>query len=142
MYVTLNKRSIYFVIFVVVLVLIFIFEGIFIKDSNHNVDSAQNECLDFLKKNGIDVDIPSCEIEKIKIPEEFNDTYKKYNDLQRKSGYDISDYCGKEVKKYTYKVLNYNSDDTVIVNLLVFADKIIGGDIASAAVDGFIKPLK
>ncbi len=142
MYVTLNKRSIYFIIFVVSLILIFFVEGIFIKDSNHNVDSAKNGCLDFLEEKGIEVDVSSCEIKKIKIPEKFNDVYSKYNDLQRKAGYDLSDYCGKTVEKYTYKVINHNGDDTVFVNLLVLADKIIGGDITNNVINGFIKPLK
>ena len=41
--------------------------------------------------------------------------------------------------RYTYKITNYGEgEDTVYANILVYRDKVIGGDICSANVDGFI----
>lgn len=78
-------------------------------------------------------------IEEIIIPAEFDEKYEKYNDFQKLSGFDLSDYKGSRVKKYTYRVKNYSDgDENVIANIFVYGNKAIGGDISSAKVDGFL----
>ncbi len=139
MYVTFGKRSIYVAIFILFLVLVFFVECALIGDGNHSVNSADNNCLDFLEKNDISVDESSLKIEEVLLPYEFDEIYEDYNELQKQSGFDISLYRGKTVQKFSYRALGY--DDVVFVNLLVYSDKIIGGDISSTALDGFMKPL-
>ena len=121
------------------LVGVFIFECAAIGDANHSKYSAEKNGLVFLQKQNISVDKSTLTVDEIKLPSEFNDIYENYNDLQKKAGFDISIYSGKTVKKLSYRATGY--DDVVFVNLLVYGDKIIGGDISSTALDGFMKPL-
>ena len=47
-------------------------------------------------------------------------------------------YKGIRAKKYTYHVKNYpDTQEDVIANLLIYNNKVIGGDISSTALDGF-----
>ncbi|MGN0115596.1 MAG: DUF4830 domain-containing protein, partial [Acutalibacteraceae bacterium] len=73
------------------------------------------------------------------IPAEFDDVYKSYNELQISQGFDLSDYAGKSVTIYNYKVLNYpENSEYVYATLILYDEKLIGGDIHSTALDGFM----
>ena len=46
---------------------------------------------------------------------------------------------GKTVMKYSYRITNYEGcDGEVYATLLVYKNRVIGGDVASAALDGFM----
>ena len=65
--------------------------------------------------------------------------YTQYNDLQLAQGFDLTPYRGKAVKRYTYEVYNYPDLPTgVVANLLIYKDKVIGGDVCTRALDGFM----
>ena len=72
------------------------------------------------------------------IPSEFNDVYTSYNEIQKICGYDLEQYKGKTVTLYSVPITNYDSSDEVFASILVYDDKIIGGDIHSTALDGFM----
>lgn len=73
------------------------------------------------------------------IPAEFDDVYKSYNEIQKAQGFDLSEYAGKSVKIYTIKVLNYpENSEYVYATLILYENKLIGGDIHSTALDGFM----
>ena len=75
----------------------------------------------------------------ITIPKTFDEVYTRYNkDIQIPSGFDRRKYAGKQVALYTYIVINYPTEDEVTANLLVYNNKIIGGDICSVSLDGFM----
>ena len=75
----------------------------------------------------------------VKIPSEFDAVYENYNTLQLKQGFDLGKYAGKEVRRFQYEVINYpNYSGKIYANLLIYDEKIIGGDIYAAALDGFI----
>ena len=75
----------------------------------------------------------------VRIPEEFDDVYVQYNEIQLKQGFDLRRYAGKEVERYQYPVTNYPGyPEYIRANLLVFQGKIIGGDISSVALNGFM----
>ena len=81
------------------------------------------------------------EVKEIIIPAEFDDVYEKYNDIQKEQGFDLTAYCSKRVKKWTYKVTNYpnyEGSDCIRATLLVFDGKVIGGDVCSVELDGFM----
>lgn len=139
MYFIIRKKNIYVVTFFLILVAVFIFEAAAIGGNNHSKYSAENNGLVFLEKHGISVDVSTFAVDEIKMPSKFNDIYENYNNLQKRAGFDISLYRGKTVKKLSYRVNGY--EEVVFVNLLVFDNKIIGGDISSTALDGFMKPL-
>ena len=82
------------------------------------------------------------EEEKIAIPAEFDRVLSEYNLLQQKHGLDLSRYKRKRATRYTYEVTNYDAwDGPVYLTLLVCRNRVIGGDICSADVNGFVLPL-
>lgn len=97
--------------------------------------------VDFLKKCGWEVQSEPREIAEVDIPSKFNKTYEQYNRLQTDVGLNLEKYKGKAVKRYTYLVLNYEYEGTVLANLLIYNDRVIGGDISSAKADGFMHGL-
>ncbi len=93
----------------------------------------------FLKQFGIEVDSVPVEEVEVTIPAEFDKVYETYNELQKKQGFDLSKYQKKDVMRYTYRVTNYEDwDGEVLVSMLVYKKKVIGGDVCSADHDGFI----
>ncbi len=82
------------------------------------------------------------EVMDIRVPEAFNDVYEQYNELQKSQGFDLEKYAGKRVKRYTYEITNYPGEtEGVRANLLVADGVVIGGDISSVALDGFMHGL-
>ncbi|MBR3844684.1 MAG: DUF4830 domain-containing protein [Clostridia bacterium] len=101
-----------------------------------NLDTAGR---DFLKTYGWEASATPTEVQEITLPGEFNRVYTQYNDLQLAQGFDLTPYRGKAVKRYTYEVYNYPDLPTgVVANLLIYKDKVIGGDVCTRALDGFM----
>lgn len=75
----------------------------------------------------------------ITIPAEFDRVFTGYNELQKKQGLDLSKYKRKGMTRYTYEVTNYDGyDGRVLANVIVYRNKVVGGDISSADVNGFV----
>ena len=104
--------------------------------------SDEEKGAGYLSSLGWKVELPAQKRETVIIPEKFNDVFNKYNALQQSQGYDLEKYAGKEVELYTYKVINHESNDTVYAQLYVYKNKVIGGDIHSSSIDGFMSGLK
>ena len=102
-----------------------------------NISSNQDR-IDFLKQFNWEVEPEAKEVVEVTIPAEFDAVYSRYNELQTGEGLDLAKYKGKTVKRYTYIVTNYEYNGTVYANILVYKDQVIGGDICSANVDGFV----
>lgn len=97
----------------------------------------------FLEDLGWQVDPEPCCKTEVLIPREFSDVYRKFNELQTEQGYDLTEHQGEKATIYAYRVLNYKGfDGPVIAELYVANDRIIGGDIHSLALDGFMHGLK
>lgn len=95
----------------------------------------------FLKTLGYEVTPQPVEVREVLIPDEFDDVFTKYNAVQKSAGMDLQPYHGKRVKCWTYEVLNHPNGDNVQAHIYVYKDKIVGGDIASTALDGFMHGL-
>ncbi|MCI8442308.1 MAG: DUF4830 domain-containing protein [Provencibacterium sp.] len=109
---------------------------------NYTAQTA-GQRLEFISQFGWEVEEEPVEIEEVLIPAEFDAVYESYNTLQRAQGLDLTRYRGKMVKRFTYQVLNYpDSGDEVRLNLLVAENKVIGGDVCSMALDGFMHGFK
>ena len=82
-------------------------------------------------------------IQELAVPSEFDDVYKSYNELLKKTGYDLEKHKGQKLTKYTYSVQNHKNSqaEEVVLNLLVVNEKVIGGDISSAKLGGFMEGL-
>ena len=79
-------------------------------------------------------------VRNIIIPSQFSDVYSRYNDLQKQAGFDLWSYRGEYAVQYSYKATGFEND-TVKVNLILYKDKLIGGDISSTRLDGFMTGL-
>ncbi len=102
--------------------------------------SGETELRDYLQSFGIETG--ECTVDEITIPGEFNDVYKNYNEMQRSQGFDLTDYKGQSVKRYTFSVLNHPDGMNVFAEVLLLGKSVIGADIYSTELDGFISPLK
>lgn len=116
----------------------------FAKKGSYTLENEQQR-QEFLKEMGWEVGAEFDECRQILIPEEFNDVYNSYNDLQKQQGFDLSAYKGKSCDIYTYKVSNYKDHeekDDVVCHLMICDNKLIGGDVCSVELDGFMQGLK
>ena len=97
----------------------------------------------WLNQNGWQVESPAESEGKVLIPRTFSAVFEDYNELQKRQGFDLSRCCGKEVTMYTYRVTNPElSGDEVLAVLYVLDGSIVGGDVHSTALDGFMTGVK
>ena len=100
---------------------------------------SADDAASFLAQFGWTVDAGSAETASVTIPAEFDKVFAGYNELQKAQGLDLSKYKKKTVTRYTFTVTNYEDyEGTVYANVLVYRNRVIGGDICSADVSGFI----
>jgi hypothetical protein len=93
----------------------------------------------FLKQFGWEVDTATAQTVEVNMPESFDKVFSGYNELQKRQGLDLSKYTGKTVTRYTFTVSNYTgTEGTVYANVLVYRNRVIGGDLCSADVTGFV----
>lgn len=107
--------------------------------------ATHEEILSFISALGYTVKSSPETVTEVIIPAQFNDVYKNYNELQKQAGLDLSLYKGRTVKKWTYTITNYpqyENSDTVRINLLIYNGRIIGGDVCSIEIDGFMHSLR
>ena len=96
----------------------------------------------YLESFGWTVEPEPVSVEELIIPNEFDETYTDYLTLQEQQGFDLTKYRGKRVKRYCYAITNYPSGEAgVQAGLLVYQGRIIGGDVLSSQLDGFIHGL-
>ena len=81
-------------------------------------------------------------VDEIIVPHEFNDVYENYNDIQRSQGFDLSDYKGKVLQRYTFKINGHPNGGHYFAEVLLFNKTVVGADIYSTEIDGSISPLK
>ncbi len=105
---------------------------------NYTVNTGDQR-LAFITQFGWEVEEEPVEIEEVLIPREFDTLYEDYNALQKSQGLDLTRYRGQKVRRFCYRILNYpDCTDEVRLNMLVAENKIIGGDVCSTALDGFM----
>ncbi len=95
--------------------------------------------LAFIEQFGWEVEETPLEAVEVSVPKTFDNVYLGYNEMQKEQGLNLAKYKGKTVTRYTYKVENYpDYDGTVYLSLLVYKNKVVGGDVCSADVNGFV----
>lgn len=99
--------------------------------------------VEFLASAGYTVSPEPVRTQEVLIPEEFNEVYLQYNQLQMSQGFDLTKYRGKRVMQYVFEVENYPAEnaDPVYATLLLYKNKLIGADIARGGAEGFLRPL-
>ena len=105
--------------------------------------SANDGRVKFLTDFGWDVSASPVESGRVRIPEQSGEVFDRYNTLQKGQGYDLSQYAGKTVMRYVYKINNYpGATEPVYATLLVYKNQIIGGDVTDTAAKGHIRGFK
>lgn len=104
--------------------------------------SDSEERLAFFSQFGWELNEEPCEVKEVIIPNEFDDVYTKYNEIQKEQGLDLEKYKGARVKMWSYEILNYpgyeNSGGVIRGNILVLDGIVIGGDVSSTELGGFM----
>lgn len=106
---------------------------------------SETQRQEFLAEMGWEVNDEYDDCKAVTIPETFNEVYQNYNELQKQQGFDLEKFKGKQVEIYVYKVKNYpgyEDSDGVYCNLMVYEGQLIGGDVCSAELDGFMQGLR
>ncbi len=112
------------------------------KEAQMNVRaSTSEERIAYLSQFGWSVENDPIEVSEVILPEIFDDTYTKYNELQKAQGFDLSVYAGKRVKRWIYRVTNYpgyENQTCIQATLLIYEGQVVGGDVCSTELDGFM----
>jgi len=147
-----NKRSAVLIISAVAVLLaaIVIFVGVSDRTESSPVKlglgiGVKNNAdrLNYLSNLGWECDEQPIEEQEIVIPRTFSHIFEEYNELQKQQGFDLSEYQGLECTMYRYNVKNYpHSDENVVAQIIVLNFQVIGGDIHSTALDGFMHGIK
>ncbi len=100
---------------------------------------TNDDRIGFLSQFGWKVKPEVVENVEITVPSTFDKIFVGYNEIQKNQGLDLSKYKNKKVMRYTYEVTNYEGyNGTVYATVLIYRNKVIGGDVCSADVKGFI----
>ena len=106
--------------------------------SYDKIKSAE-DAVGFLSQFGWEVNASPVEVKTVTIPAEFDKVFSAYNELQKEQGLNLSKFKNKDVTRYTFAVTNYQGyEGTVYANVLVYRNRVIGGDICSADISGFV----
>ena len=108
-----------------------------VKNYSYDKIKSADDAAAFLSQFGWEVDKAKVETAEITIPDEFDKIFAGYNEIQKSQGLDLSKYKKKKMTRYTFVVSNYDGyDGKVYANVLVYRNKVVGGDICSAEITG------
>ena len=94
----------------------------------------------FLTDLGWEVTPSPTESGEIRIPRAGDQVFDRYNELQKSQGYDLNKYAGKKVMRYVYQINNFpDAKEPVYATVLVYRDRIIGGDITDTTPGGRVQ---
>jgi hypothetical protein len=96
-------------------------------------------CLSCLGDFGWEVEETPISSEACLLSENLSETFLLF---QQEAGFDLTPYIGETVTRYTFRVTNYpTGEEGVLADLLVFEGAVIGGDIRSNDLSGFLHSL-
>jgi hypothetical protein len=99
---------------------------------------SNDERVAFFRQFGWNVKAEPLDEGDVAIPGKFNDVYLEYNNIQQEQGLDLKPYAGKTVHQWIYAITNYPQQEMMRGTLLVSGGKVIGGDLSTPALDGFM----
>ena len=135
----------FFTAIAVILIPLLIFSAVYISRAAENkkqvvlAGATAEQRAAFLKQYGWEIDSSDESVKDTVIPSVFDNVYDAYNSIQVSQGFDLSEYKGKAVKLYNIKVNNYpKNSEYVYATLIVLDGVVIGGDIHSTELNGFM----
>jgi len=135
MIVVFRKYRFLLAMLVFAVVLLVVIVGLF------SIDNSTNRMIrEYVEGLGWQIDASPMEISHLTIPDKFDAVYQTYNSVQTASGFDLTPFKGKNVARYSYRVLNHkrSADSEVIVSVFVYDSRIIAADICSTDSNGFM----
>ncbi len=104
--------------------------------------NSQSVAAKYVERLGWQIDRNPLETVDVHIPAQFDNVYNNYNAIQKQAGFNLENYKGKDVTRYTFSIKNYYGEQGVRADVLMYDNKVIGGDIMTVAINGFMVPLK
>ena len=100
--------------------------------------TTSQDCAAYLTSCGWEVLPEPIETLQFLLPDVLEEPYLSYNALQLTQGFDLSDFCGKQVSRITFTVTNYpQHPEGVQANLYLCEEILIAGDILCTGQNGF-----
>ena len=97
----------------------------------------------YLQSLGWEVDPEPVETLLFLLPDPLEEPYLTYNALQLEQGFDLSDFCGRTLSRYTYVVTNYpDRESGCQADIYLCDDAVVAGDIVCTGEGGFMTGLK
>ena len=108
------------------------------EEAGPSLDAGTNEeRIAFLSSYGWTVEEAPAETQEVRVPEEFNEVFTRYNQLQQSQGFDLTELAGKTLRRYVYTITNYpGGADNCYATVLVYKNKVVGGDVNCASQGG------
>lgn len=124
----------------VIAIIILVLVGALSGEKKDTSKNGENDIAraEFLKGYGWMISSEPVESSEVQIPVVFDNVYEQYNAIQKEQEYDLEPYKGLLVTRYTYNVTNFPGREDVLANLLIYNDRVIGGDICTTELDGFM----
>lgn len=111
-----------------------------VTDTSAPMAAGNDARVEFLKSFGWEVASSPVESNQVRIPAETSPVYERYNALQKSQGFDLTPYAGKNVMRFVYKITNYpDATEPVYATVLIYKNRVIGGDITDTAASGNIR---
>ena len=105
-------------------------------------DSIDNQ-VEYARSFGWDVSKKPVKVQKFYISDILDEDLKRYNEIQLSQGFDLREFTGCEVVRYSYSVNNYpHCPSGILLNLTMCEGYIVAADIQSVEGDGFIHSVK
>ena len=144
---TVKIRSFLKTLVIALLVLIILFAVVFSANRLLKPGKIKLECeedmLKFLHDLGWETSEQAINVREVTVPEDWNEVYTKYNDLQKQQGMDLEGFRGRPAEVYSFKILNYEGHpDNIVANLLICDGCLIAADVSCTELGGFMQGIR
>ena len=101
--------------------------------------NEETKCLQFLSELGWET-CGECTSKSVRLPQSTDKVWAQY--LAMQAEFPLADFSMQEVTQYTVEIKNHpQSDAAVYAHVYMKEGRILGGDIMSNALSGFMHPL-
>lgn len=114
-------------------------------DSSPSAQNIKNEkeARSYVEELGWVVEETPLGVQTLLVPEVLDESYEGYIQLQVSQGFTtLEEVTGEQVTQYRFRVLNHpTGEEGVQVNILCYENTVIGGEVLSPQVGGFLHGL-
>ena len=122
-------------------------KGFFVQDSTTAIMSkgtrlsTTQDMIDYIASKGFAADIQTAQVTEVEIPKKFDANFEVFNEkIKQTDGLSLEKYKGDKVNKWTFDLLEYNSESGAAAVLLIRKEKLIGAYILEKP-DGVAKAM-